>query len=317
MNSSLFGSRELVAACLLLGAWTAAASAQETIEGIGPRGELKRVATGFDFTEGPAADAKGNVYFTDIPKTTIHRLTPEGKVEAFTRESRHANGLMLDRQGRLVACEMAGQLVAWDLEKRQRHVLADQFEGKRFNAPNDLAIDAHGGIYFTDPHFRAPQPLPQGETRVYYWSPEGGVRRVTEGLPVPNGVVLSPDGKTLYVLPSGSDVMLAYEVKQPGELGEKRDFYRLREGGRGADGGTVDSQGNLYITSHLGVEVVSPTGKGLGVIKVPEKPTNVTFGGLKRSTLYITAQRSLYAAEMLVAGTPPLTDPGAESGGQD
>lgn len=272
------------------------------ISGIGPVGEVQKVADGFQFTEGPAADGAGNLYFSDIPNTTIHRLTPEGEVEVFTDNSRRTNGLMFAAKGRLLACEMEGQLVEWDVEKKTRRVLADKFEGKPFNAPNDLVIDRSGGVYFTDPHFGAANPLPQGATCVYYWNENEGVKRATDNLSAPNGVMLSPDEKTLYVFPSGSATMLAYPVQALGKLGPRRDFYELRPGGKGADGATVDSQGNLYITSHLGVEVVSPEGEPLGVIECPEKPANVTFGGPDLKTLYITARTSLYAAPMEVAG---------------
>lgn len=274
----------------------------EPIEGIGPIGDLKQVATEFAFTEGPAADYQGNLYFTDIPKTTIHRLTADGKVEVFTNRSRRTNGLMFGRAGELYACEMEGQLVVWNVEKKERRVLVDIYDGKPLNAPNDLVLDRAGGVYFTDPHFGAEDPLPQGGTYVYYWSNKEGVRRITDNLSAPNGIMLSPDEKTLYVFPSGSDKMLSYPVQAPGVLGEQSEFYQLRPGGKGADGATVDAKGNLYITSHLGVEVASPAGEPLGVIECPEKPANVTFGGPELKVLYITARSSLYAAQMEVAG---------------
>ncbi len=274
----------------------------EGIPGIGPTEPVEKVAGGFQFTEGPAADHQGNLYFTDIPKTTIHRLTSDGKVEVFTDQSGRSNGLMFGPKGELYACEMAGQLVVWDVEKRERRVLADKYDGKPLNAPNDLVLDRQGGIYFTDPHFGAANPLPQGGTCVYYWSAKEGVRRVTENLPAPNGVMLSPDEKTLYIFPSGSATMLSFPVEEPGKLGPQREFYELQPGGNGADGATIDSKGNLYITSHLGIEVVDPAGKALGVIECPEKPANVTFGGPDLKTLYITARTSLYAAPMEVKG---------------
>jgi gluconolactonase len=272
------------------------------IPGVGPEGPVEKVAEGFQFTEGPADDGAGNLYFTDIPNTAIRRLSADGKVDVFTSESRRTNGLMFRAPGQLLACEMEGQLVLWDVARKERRVLADKYEGKPFNAPNDLVVDRAGGVYFTDPHFGAANPLPQGGTFVYYWTEQEGVRRVTDSLPAPNGVMLSPDEKTLYVFPSGSATMLAYSVASPGTLGDKQEFYELRPGGKGADGGTVDSKGNLYITSHLGVEVVDPSGHPLGIIECPEKPANVTFGGRDLKTLYITARTSLYAAPMTVAG---------------
>jgi gluconolactonase len=213
---------------------------------------------------------------------------------------------MFNREGELVACNMGGELVAWNVTTKEKRVLAGEFEGKRFNAPNDLVIDAAGGIYFTDPMFRAPQPLPQEVQAVYYRNADGKVTRVVGDAPAPNGVLLSRDEKSLYVLPSMSAEMQAYPVEGPGQLGEMRVFCKVKNPpGRdrgGCDGATIDEHGNLYLTTALGVQVFSPSGEALGVIEVPEQPSNCTFGGPDGKTLYVTARTSLYSFPMLVQG---------------
>ena len=278
----------------------------DVIDGLGPVGKVKKLHTDFMFTEGPASDGNGNVYFTDIPANKIYKVDPAGKLSVAIEASNHANGLMFNANGELVACEMDGQIAVWDFEKNQRRVLAPSYQDKRFNAPNDLVIDKEGGIYFTDPHFRAPDPLPQGKTSVYYLSKDGKVARVVEELAAPNGVILSPDEKTLYVFPTMSADMMAYPVTAAGELGEGKVFVTLQqpEGKTkaGADGVTMDEKGNLYITSPLGLQVVSPEGKALGIIRIPEQPSNATFGGKDGKTLYVTARTSLYTVPMSVQG---------------
>ena len=208
----------------------------------------------------------------------------------------------------LLACEMDGRLVSINLKDKKVTPLAPQYKGQRFNAPNDLVIDRTGGIYFTDPHFRAPEPLPQGKVAVYYRAADGEVTRLVDDLAAPNGVILSPDEKTLYVIPSMSKEMWAYPVTSPGKIGKGRVFCSVKqepgtpEPGRGGDGLTIDTNGNLYITSGLGLQVFSPEGKLLGIIEVPEKPANVTFGGKDNASLFITARTSLYRVDTKAKG---------------
>lgn len=286
-----------------------AAVAEDTpdkIAGLGPTGPAVKLHTKFTFTEGPAADRDGNVYFTDIPNQKIHKVDTKGKLTLFRDKSNRANGLMVNAKGEVVACEMAGQVVAYGTDGKSRRVLADKHDGKPFNAPNDLVLDKQGGVYFTDPSFGAAKALPQGKTAVYYLALDGKTTRLVDDLPNPNGVILSPDEKTLYVIPSGQADMMSYPVEGPGKLGTGKVFCTLkqREGGKnsGGDGLTVDVKGNLYITSQLGLQVFDPAGKLLGIIKVPEQPANVTFGGADLKTLYVTARTSLYTIPMEVAG---------------
>ncbi len=302
--------RRILAGAALALAVTAALPAADDkpqpIPGVGPAGEIVKLHTGFTFTEGPAADREGNVYFTDIPKETIHKVDRDGKLSVVREKSNFANGLMFNAKGEVVACEMAGAIVALSPDGKERRVLADKYDGKRFNAPNDLVIDKQGGVYFTDPTFRAPQPLPQGKAAVYYLAADGKVARLIDDLPNPNGVILSPDEKTLYVIPAGQAEMMAYTVDEPGKVSGKRVFCTLKqkegERGRGGDGLTIDTKGNLYITSGLGLQVFDPSGKALGIIAFPEQPANVTFGGADRKTLYVTARTSLYTVKMEATG---------------
>lgn len=293
----------LAALVLAVPAWL---GAETKINGVGTFGKPVKLHTKFSFTEGPAADKDGHVYFTDIPNQRVHLVDTAGKLTTFREKSNFANGLMVNAKGEVVACEMAGQVVAYSADGKERRVLADKHDGKRFNAPNDLVLDKHGGVYFTDPGFRAPKPLPQGKTAVYYVDAKGKVSRLIDDLPNPNGVILSPDEKTLYVIPSGQAEMMCYPVEGAGKLGKGKVFCTLKqpEGrkGTGGDGLTVDEKGNLYITSQLGLQVFSPAGKLLGVLELPEQPANVTFGGKGLKTLYVTARTSLYTIEAPVKG---------------
>lgn len=273
---------------------------------LGPVGEVTLVRGDFKFTEGPAKTPDGSLYFTDIPAESIYKLSANGEIELFLKPSGSANGLMYGGENKLLACQMDGQLVSIDLASKEVTKLSEKYNEKRFNACNDLVIDKQGGIYFTDPRFKAPEPWPQGTEAFYYRAPDGKVTRLGEDLSAPNGIILSPDEKTLYVIPSMQRQMMAYAVTEPGKLGERKILCELQQKGsnttQGGDGLTVDTLGNLYITSALGVQVFSPTGKLLGIIEVPEQPANVSFGGPENKTLYITARTGLYKCEMKVAG---------------
>lgn len=281
-------------------------AAQTDLKGVGEVGAVEKIKGGFQFLEGPAATPDGSLYFTDIPAEQILRLTPSGEIEVFLSPSKHANGLMYGGNGRLLACQMDGQLVSISLGSKQVEVLADRFEGKRFNACNDLVLDRQGGIYFTDPRYRAPEPWPQGKEAFYYRDPSGRVSRIGDGLAAPNGIALSPDEKTLYVIPSKQSEMMAYEIKEPGILGAAKVLCRVEQVESKSDGGgdglAIDSQGNLYITTATGIQVVSPEGEALGTIAVPEHPANCGFGGKDGRTLYITARTGLYRCRTPVSG---------------
>jgi gluconolactonase len=295
----------LITQCLLLLLTTTGYSAEPIAE-LGPVGKVKKLHTDLQFTEGPTKAPDGTIYFTDIPADRIYELATDGTLSVFLEPAGHCNGLMVTADGKLYACSMDGQLITIDRKTKKVTPLASEYEGKRFNAPNDLVVDKSGGIYFTDPHFRAPEPLPQGTTAVYYRAANGKVTRLLDDLKAPNGVILSPDEKTLYVIPSMQSEMMAYPVESPGKLGQGKLFCTLKQkdgqSGSGGDGLTVDTQGNLYITTGLGLQVYDPEGQLLGIIELPEQPANVTFGGKKNNILYVTARKSLYTVKMKATG---------------
>lgn len=287
-------------------ALASAALAADPIPGIGPAGEVKKVHGNFMFTEGPASDGQGNLYLSDVAGNKLYKVDAKNELSVLLDPSNHTNGLMVNAAGKIVACEMDGRLVEVDPATKKVTALAEGYEGKRFNAPNDLVIDKLGGVYFTDPHFRAPMPLPQGVRAFYYRDAAGKVTRLGEAATAPNGVILSPDEKTLYIIPSMQAEMLAYPVEGPGKLGPQRTYCTLKQAegqtAGGGDGLTLDTKGNLYITSKLGVQVFDPAGKYLGVIEFPEQPANCTFAGPENKTLYVTARTSLYAVPMEATG---------------
>ena len=294
-----------IRATLLCGIMVSTCLGADRIPGIGPTAEVQRLHTNFAFTEGPAADADGNLYFTDIPNNRIHRLDAKGKLSVFAEPSGHCNGLMVVGDV-LLACAMDGSLKQFMLKDSSEQVLADKYQNERFNAPNDLVIDQTGGIYFTDPRYRAPEPWPQGKEAVYYRAADGTVTRLIDDRTAPNGIILSPDEKTLYVIPSMEKQMWAYPVQSPGKIGKGHVFCELKQAegatNSGGDGLTIDTNGNLYITTALGLQVFDAQGKALGIIEIPEHPANVAFGGPQRSTLYVTARKSLYAVETEATG---------------
>jgi gluconolactonase len=289
---------------------SAASQAESPIAGIGPTGPVVKLPGQYDFTEGPAYDGSRFVYFTNIPASRIMRFdttTPDVAPEVFVEPSMMCNGLMIDGAGKLIACRMeTGELVAFDVASKKVTSLASQHEGKRFNACNDLVIDKTGGVYFTDPRYRAPEPWPQGKEAVYYRNVKGEVARIADGFVAPNGIILSPDETKLYVIPSMESKMYVFDVSAPGVIQNRRVLCELKQpagkDSTGGDGLTIDTLGNLYITTHLGLQVFSPEGKALGIIEIPEKPANVTFGGPDMSTLYVTAVKGFYAVPTSAKG---------------
>lgn len=264
---------------------------------LAPGAEVQKLHGGFTFIEGPAADAEANLYFTDIPNTRIHVWSAEGKLSTFTDDSGGANGLIFDSAGNLLACEMQNGRVTMRDPEGNLTVLADKFEGKPFNSPNDLWIDPKGGVYFTDPNYTRGRELPQGGEHVYYISPDRkSVRRVVSDLIRPNGIVGTRDGKTLYVADHGGGKTYVYAIDGDGSLSGKRQFAP-----QGSDGVALDELGNLYLTGS-NIAVYDPSGKKIEEIDVPEGPANVTFGGADGKTLFITARTSLYSVRMRVSG---------------
>jgi gluconolactonase len=253
-----------------------------------------KLADGFRFTEGPAADSAGNVFFTDIPNNRIHRWSVDGQLSVFREDSGAANGLYFDRRGNLLACEGGNGRVTSIDPQGNVTVVAETYEGKRFNRPNDLWVDPRGGVYFSDPVYGGSEVV-QGGEHVYYVTPDRAqVTRVIDDMVRPNGLIGTPDGKTLYVTDHGDGKTFRYAVNDDGTLSAKSLFAPV-----GSDGMTIDSEGNVYLTER-GVLVYSPAGEMIAEIEVPERPSNVCFGGRDGQTLFVTARTSLYSIQMRV-----------------
>jgi len=255
-----------------------------------PDKPVKLLAEGFSFTEGPAADSKGNVFFTDIPNNRIHQWSIDGKLSTFMENSGGANGLFFDSKGNIIACAGGeGRMVSID-PKGTVTVLADQYLGKPFNSPNDLWITPKGGIYFSDPRYGQRGNLPQDGEHVYYLSPDRKkLIRVIDDMVRPNGLIGTPDGKTLYVADHGENKTFVYKINPDGTLSDKKLFAP-----QGSDGMTIDRYGNIYLTGRA-VTVYAPDGTLIQTIEVPQTPSNVCFGGKDHQTLFITARTALYA----------------------
>jgi gluconolactonase len=269
---------------------------------IAPDARLERLADGFKFTEGPAADAEGNVFFTDQPNDRILKWSIDGKLSTFLRPCGRSNGLCFDSKGNLWACaDEKNEL--WRIDaKGKETVVLKSYQDKRLNGPNDLWIHPKGGIYFTDPFYKRDYwkhtSKEQDREAVYYLAPDHKtLTRVTDDLRQPNGIIGTADGKTLYVADIRANKTHAFDIADDGTLKKKRLFCSL-----GSDGMTLDSAGNVYLTGR-GVIVFDKTGKQIEKIAVPELWTaNVCFGGKDRNVLFITASKSLYGLKMRVKG---------------
>lgn len=271
---------------------------------IAPGAILEKLADGFAFTEGPAVDAEGNVFFTDQPNDRIWKWSVEGKLTKFLEPSGRSNGLYFDKKGNLISCaDNKNQL--WSIDPQGKEtVLVTENQGKLLNGPNDLWIRPDGGIYFTDPLYPRSywkdrsNDMQQDGQHVYFLAPGSKTLiRVTNDLKQPNGIIGTPDGKTLYVADIGAKKTYSYAIQEDGTLSGKKLFCDM-----GSDGMTIDHEGNVYLTGK-GVTVFDKTGKQIEHIDVPEGwSANVTFGGKDRHTLFITASTSFYSIKMRVKG---------------
>jgi gluconolactonase len=300
-------------------------------------GATATVAALVCFLEGPAVDEQGNVFFSDITGNRILKMTPRGEVSVFREDSGRTNGNSFDAQGRLLSCEGFGlgpggrrRVVRTDMRTGQVTVLTERYEGRRYNSPNDVCVDGGGRVWFTDPRYGDRGGMEMDEEGVYRIDPDGRVARVLAQPEVqkPNGIAVAPDGRTLYVVdsddrPRGNRRIWAFDVSPEGQVGNRRMVYDFRQG-RGGDGVRVDMDGNLWVAAGIrtprppgevtdvpqGVYVISPRGKLLGRVPVPEDyVTNLAFGGPGRKTLYVTAGTSIYKIPVAVSGYavyPPL-----------
>ena len=270
---------------------------------IRPGAKLEKLADGFLFTEGPTADTKGNVYFTDQPNDRIMAWNTKTGLSVFMQPAGRANGMSFDSEGNLWACaDNKDEL--WKITPvKSVEVVVTNYNGNLLNGPNDLWIRPDGGIYFTDPFYQRTwwdhDKMPQDKQCVYYLEPgHKTVIRVADDLVQPNGIVGTPDGKTLFIADIRGNKTWSYSINPDGLLSGKKLFCEM-----GSDGMTIDSEGNLYL-SGTGVTVFDKTGTRVGNIPVPESWTaNVCFGDKDFKSLYITASKGLYRIKLKVKGT--------------
>jgi gluconolactonase len=267
-----------------------------------PGAELIKLAGDFSFTEGPAPDKDGNVYFTDQPNDRIMVWSTEGKLSTFMQPSGRSNGLFFDIRGNLWSCaDEKNELWCISPDKKVESIL-NTFNGKLLNGPNDLWVAPDGSIYFTDPFYKRQwwghSEMPQEKQCVYFLSPDHKTLiRVEEELLQPNGIVGTPEGKTLYVSDIKGNKTWSYSINSDGSLSGKKLFCEM-----GSDGMTIDLKGNIYLTGK-GVTIFDKTGKKLGNIPVPENWTaNICFGGKDRKSLFITASKGLYMVRTRMKG---------------
>jgi gluconolactonase len=275
---------------------------REPVDIVADGAELELVADGYQFTEGPAADAAGNVYFTDQPNDRILKWSISGETTTWLQPCGRSNGLCFDADGMLWACaDEKNELWRIDQDKNVS-VVVDNYEGRRLNGPNDVWLTPDGGLYFSDPFYKRPywdhDSTEQDCQGVYFLAAPGAeLTQVVNDLVQPNGIIGTPDGKLLYVTDIGDKKTYSYDIQDDGTLGEKKLFCAM-----GSDGMTLDEQGNLYLTGK-GVTVFDKAGQRIKHLDVPENWTaNVCFGGPDMNDLFITAKKGLYRMKMNVKG---------------
>ncbi len=270
---------------------------------VAPGAKPVKIASEFEFTEGPSADRAGNVFFTDQPNDRIMEYSIDGKISEWLKPAGRANGTRFDREGNLIVCADENNQL-WSISPQKKvSVLVTDFEGHLLNGPNDVWVMANGDIYFTDPLYarkywkRDPASQQPGQYVYFRDHRNGAVRVVDRGYKQPNGIVGTPDGKTLYVADIGDHKTYVYTIQDGGDLTDRRPFCAM-----GSDGMTIDEQGNIYLTGK-GVTVFDPSGRQIDHIDIQEPWTaNLTFCGPNRDQLFIAASKSVYVVKMRVHG---------------
>ncbi|MGY3053379.1 gluconolactonase [Pedobacter sp. UYEF25] len=290
----------IIALTLLLSSFTAFSQTLKTPLFI--QDSLKLISNQFKFTEGASVDRKGNVFFTDQPNNTIWQYSIEGKLSLFLSPAGRANGTMFDKKGNLIVCADEHNQI-WSINKNKKiEVLLNNFEGKNLNGPNDVWIDANGGIFFTDPYYQRDywtrKSAELHSESVYYLSKSSHkAKLVANGLKQPNGIVGTPDGKYLYVSDIGAWKTYRYTIGANGKLTDRELIIN-----EGSDGMTLDAAGNIYL-SGKGVTIFDKQGIKIGHIDVAEEWVgNLCFGGKDKDVLFITASKSLYKIKMAIKG---------------
>lgn len=287
---------------ITLQAMSADKTTSDTIANIVADGATpKLISSQFSFTEGPAVDRYGNVFFTDQPNDKIWKFNTKGELSVFLDKTGRSNGMYFDKKGNLItAADENNQFWSISPDKKVT-ILLDNFKGQRFNGPNDLWIDKKGGIFFTDPYYQRPywqrKKPDMADERVYYL-PKGKKEAfvVDSNLVRPNGIIGSANGKHLFVADINDKKTYKYDINKNGTLSNRRLFVTM-----GSDGMTMDSKGNLYITGQ-GVTVFDPEGRKIMNIPLPGWTANVCFGGKNRDLLFVTASKSVYTLQMKVKG---------------
>lgn len=262
--------------------------------------KIVKVAGGFRFTEGPAWSREGYLLFSDVPNDKILKFVAGQPVEVYRAGSNGANGNAFDSQGRLYTCESRTRRVMRTGKQGKVEVLAEKWEGKRLNAPNDIVIRRDGHVYFTDPAFGD-----QADHReldfygIYHITPRGELKLISKPQGRPNGITLSPNGRILYVANTDDRNVRAWDVERSGEVSNERVFVSGIEGP--PDGIRTDEKGNLYVTAK-DLVVYSPEGKLLASIDIPETPANCQFGDADLQSLYVTARSSVYRIRLDLKG---------------
>jgi len=262
---------------------------------------VERAASGYKFTEGPIWSREGFLLFSDIPNNKIFRSVPGKAPEVFREQSNGANGNAFDAQGRLYTCESVTRRITRTDKKGNLEVLADKWEGKRLNSPNDIVVRKDGQVYFTDPAFGKDMDTRELDFfGVYHITPKGQLELVAKPKGRPNGLAFSPDGKILYVDNTDERNVRAYDLDRNGMATNERVLISDIEGA--PDGMKVDEKGNLYIAAKA-IAVYSREGKPLGKIEIAETPSNCAFGDPDLETLYVTARTTVYKVRLNVKGS--------------
>jgi gluconolactonase len=296
---------------VLMIAGCATVQTQSGIPGVvAPGIEPELVQEGFTFTEGPLGTMDGGLYFTQLlGANRIYRLDASGKISVFRENSNGTNGLAFTPTGDLVGAEGRGKRISKIGQDGTAAELTHGDGEKPLMAPNDLIVDANGGIYFTDP---GPPPVVPGRKAYVYYLPARATKAlvVDDAIVRPNGLILTLDGKMLIVADSVADTMYAFDVQSDGTITNKRTFIRLRDiphgEQSGADGIAIDHDGRIYVTTIAGVQVFDNMGKYLGTIRMAHKPSNVAFSGPGKRRLYITTHEGLYQMQTLTQGPERL-----------
>jgi gluconolactonase len=286
------------------------AEAQGIAGVVAPGSEPVLVREGFTFTEGPVGTADGGLFFSDIREPSkTYRLDPDGKFSVVREKTNSTNGLALTKNGDLLGAEGDGKRISKRSRDGQVTPVTEGIAGMPLLAPNDLIVDAKGGVYFTDP---GPRPVVPGRKSYVYYLPPGAKQPmvVDDTIARPNGLTLTRNGRTLIVDDTIGDTVFAFEVQPNGSVKNKRAFAKLHDtpagGESGADGLCLDRADRVYITTFSGIQVFDSSGQYLGTIKVDRQPANVAFSGPDKRTLYITAREGLYRLRMLSQGPDRL-----------